>query len=463
VTLAGSRPGEGAGLLVGVLVGAVTIVAVVAGALTAPLPTALVVAAVALVIAAVRWPLACAIVFLTSGPLFCSLFHIGPMTLDNVAVIIGATIALLCLIGRPWRIPALAVWPLCVATAVIAAAAANGGAGIEGVVRFASLTVLVLTVANSTPVVRERTAAWIETAVTLGAVVLLVQPFTGFPRPYGTTEGVGLRYGGLFGHPNFAAYTISLVLLYQIYTKRFTAWRALSTFALLMALALTGSRAALLVFILLLVPALWMRARRFFALLLAGVVVLPFVGAAMLSRLQSISETGGLSGDNASGWRFGQWAQALAATRGHELLGIGWGRTALTLGDDLGAHSTYVQIWLELGRIGTLIAVVGLVVLFRATRTSRVARILLLYAAVTGVSDPVLLYPSCLTVLLLLFVQLCAPGVAEVVPPALADADPGSLTGTGTGSGAAAAGTDEQPVSDPSRPTGLTGTGQRNA
>jgi O-antigen ligase len=425
-TLAGSRR-----RLPVLVLPALGIVAAVAGALTAPLLTVAGAGAGAVLTVSVRWPRATALTAMTAAPLYLSGFAVGPMTADNVLLLFGAALGAIWLLTAPRRGTALVAWPLSVAVAIAIAAAANHGAGSPGLARFLSLVVLALVLVNSDAAVRARTTAWAEAAVTAGAMVLLVQPFTGFPAPYGTAEGVGERFGGLFGHPNFAAYTVSLVLLYQLYAKRFTPLRVTSSCLLLLALVLTGSRAALLVFVLLLLPALWMRAGRFFGLLVPALAALPFLGTTILTRLESISATGGLTGQNASGWRIGQWWQALAATRGHELFGIGWGQTESVLSDQLGAHSTYIQIWLELGRVGAVVCAVGLLILFRVVRRVRVAQILLAYCLVTGISDPVLLYPSCLTVLLLLLSELTRPpepaspedasvpavGPAALVPP----------------------------------------------
>ncbi len=382
------------------------VVAAVAGVLRAPLATGVAVVGLGVVAATARWPRVTALAAMVGGPLYLSGYAAGPVTLDNVAVLYGAAVGTGWLLARRRVGTPLAAWPLALALAVTLAAVANGGAGLQGTVRFLSLAVLALVLANSGPAARARTATWVEVAVTVGALVLVAQPLTGYPEAFGTAEGVGNRFGGLFGHPNFAAYTICLVLLYQVYARRFPALRVASTAVLLMALLLTGSRAALLVFLVLLLPAVWLRARRFLGLLVPAVVALPFVGTTVLTRLESISETGGLSGQNASGWRLGQWQDALEATRGHELLGIGWGQTVTVMGDELGAHSTYVQLWLEVGRVGTLVAAVGLAVLLAAARPSRTALVLLAYAVVSSISDPVLLYPSCLTVLLVLLAQL---------------------------------------------------------
>jgi O-antigen ligase len=392
------------------LVGAsAVILTVVVGGLTAPLLLAAVVGAAAVLTAALRWPVPTATAFLTVGPLFLSQFSVGPVTVDNLAILFGVAVAVAWLLGRTWHLPLLVAWPLSLAVASIAAAALNHGAGAPGIVRFLSLTVLVVLLANTARSTRQIAAAWIEVAVTLGAFVCLAQPLTNYPRPYETWgEGVGLRFGGFFGHPNFAAYTISLVLLYQLYTRRFTAWRATSAVALLLALLLTGSRTALLVFALFMLPALWLRARRFFALLVPAAMALPFVGETIISRFQVIGQTGGLSGRNASGWRFEQWQDALRAARGHEWFGIGWGQTGSVLTDNLGAHSTYIEIWVELGRVGTVIAAAGLLMLVRSTRRSPVGWILIGYAALTGISDPVLVYPACISTLLVLLTGLLA-------------------------------------------------------
>ncbi len=409
------------------------VVVLVAGALTSPLATSAGLAGAALLTASVRWPRVTGLGFMVAGPLYLSGFTVGPMTLDNVTVLYGAAVSVGWLLTTRRRGAPLAAWPTAVALAVAVAALANGGAGAPGMARFLSLAVLALVLANSAPAVRRRTAGWVEAAVTLGAVVLIAQPFTGFPAAFGTAEGVGERFGGLFGHPNFAAYTVSVVLLYQLYAKPFTHARIASSAALLLALVLTGSRAALIVFVLLLLPALWMRAQRFFGLLAPAVAALPFVGTTILTRLESITATGGLSGQNASGWRLGQWRDALEATRGHEYFGIGWGRTADVMGDQLGAHSTYVQIWLELGRVGAVLCAVGVILLLRSARSNRPAQVLLAYVVITSVSDPVLLYPSCLTVLLVVLSPLVsrddeAPpepaGDGEPEPSAGAAADP---------------------------------------
>jgi O-Antigen ligase len=400
----------------------VAIVATVAGAVLAPLATGAAVLGLAVLGATARRPRATALTAMVGGPLFLSGYAAGPVTLDNVAVLYGAAVGTGWLLARRRIGTPLAAWPAAVALAVTLASAVNGGAGLPGLARFLSLVVLVLVLANSDPATRARTATWVEIAVTAGALVLIAQPLTGYPEAFGTAEGVGQRFGGLFGHPNFAAYTISLVLLYQVYARRFPALRVCSTGILLLALLLTGSRAALLVFLVLLLPAMWLRARRFLGLLLPAVVALPFVGTTVVTRLESIAETGGLSGQNASGWRFGQWQDALEATRGHELLGIGWGQTTSVMGDELGAHSTYVQLWLEVGRIGTLVAAIGLAVLLLAARPSRTALVLLAYALVTSISDPVLLYPACLTVLLVLLGHLLPEDAGAPLDPPLPSA-----------------------------------------
>ncbi|CAA9259849.1 MAG: hypothetical protein AVDCRST_MAG52-2568 [uncultured Blastococcus sp.] len=412
---------------------AVVVVLLVTGILTHPVLTGAALAGGVLLTSSIRWPRATGLGFMVAGPLFLSGFAVGPMTLDNITVLYGAAVLGGWLLTGHRRGTPLAAWPIAVALGAGVAALANGGAGAPGIARFLSLAVLALVLANSGPAVRRRTAGWMEVAVTVGAVVLVAQPFTGFPDAFGTAEGVGQRFGGLFGHPNFAAYTVSLVLLYQLYGKRFTPVRTASSAGLLLALVLTGSRAALIVFVVLLLPALWMRSKRFFGLLLPAVAALPFVGATILTRLESITTTGGLSGQNASGWRLGQWRDALEATRGHEYFGIGWGRTVEVMGDQLGAHSTYVQIWLELGRIGTVLCAVGLIVLLRSAGTLRTAQVLLAYVVITSVSDPVLLYPSCVTVLLVTLAPLVsrddaiipdARGSGEQEPPPDAAPDP---------------------------------------
>ena len=409
---------------------AAVIVAVVLGGLTAPLLLGAGLGGVALLTVSLRWPVPVATGFLTVGPLFLSQFSVGPVTVDNLAVLYGVAVALAWLLGRTWHLPRLAAWPLSMATASIAAAVLNHGAGAPGIVRFLSLTVLVVLLANTARSTRQAAAAWIEVAVTLGALVCLAQPLTNYPRPYQTWgEGVGLRFGGFFGHPNFAAYTISLVLLYQLYTRRFTGWRSTSAVALLLALLLTGSRTALLVFALFMLPALWLRARRFFALLVPAVMALPFVGETIISRFLVISQTGGLSGRNASGWRFGQWQDALQAARGHEWFGIGWGQTGSVLSDNLGAHSTYIEIWVELGRVGAVIAAAGFLLLVRSAHRSPIGWILIGYAALTGISDPVLVYPACITTLLVLLGGLLADADdadPERASRAPADSPPGT-------------------------------------
>jgi O-antigen ligase len=173
-----------------------------------------------------------------------------------------------------------------------------------------------------------------------------------------------------------------------------------------------------------------MRAQRFFGLLAPAVAALPFVGTTILTRLESITATGGLSGRNASGWRLGQWRDALEATRGHEFFGIGWARTVDVMGDQLGAHSTYVQIWLELGRVGAAVCAVGLILLLRSARSSRPAQVLLAYVVITSVSDPVLLYPSCLTVLLVILSPLVHRD--ETSPEPGGDAGPERSAGAAT-------------------------------
>ncbi len=80
------------------------------------------------------------------------------------------------------------------------------------------------------------------------------------------------------------------------------------------------------------------------------------------------------------------------------------GGTVTVYASRAGVNQTLRRL-LVLELLGTAVAV-GLAVLLLAARPSRTALVLLAYALVTSISDPVLLYPACLTVLLVLLGHL---------------------------------------------------------
>lgn len=357
-----------------------------------------------------RHPQPTALMLLLLGPLLTSTFRLGGVSVDNVMVIVGlGLVAVLASLRRQLPFNRWSALPLLLAAAIFITGNLNGHPNWEACLRFISLAAVPWVVTDA-PEKSAVNARILLATMTVGAMSVLSQPLIGYPLPYKDTENTGLRYGGLFGHPNFAAYALSLSILYVLSLKP-NKWRVAYLLGATGAVLTTGSITAT---ILLFAGVALLLAQNFRRLLLGLVVLGVFIavaGQTLLSRLDFVSQTadGPAAASNSGAWRIGQWQRAFRLLEGNEAAGIGWGEIPLRIGNNLGAHNAYVQLAVELGW-AAVVAV--LLVVFASVLTSMRSRVQLVawaYVLLASMSDPVLFYPSSITLLLFLLADT-SPG-----------------------------------------------------
>jgi hypothetical protein len=391
--------------------------AVGAGTVLAPWLVAGLVAAAAVAVA-VRWPFNCGLVLIVAAPCLFAEIPLGALSLDNYATLAGMlVVGIAAFITRRLPLSALSVFPLAVAAAVGLTGLGTGVDSLDAVIRFVGLALAPWLAVRCEGGVRF-TRAVVRLVVLAVALSVLVQPWTRFPAPVAVAVdggGDGFRYGGLLGHPNFTAYSLALVALAVIAQRRITRSDAVLLVAVAPALLMTGSVAAIGFAGAAALVVLARHPRRLLAAVGLGCLGLAAAGRTLIARLGAFQQTG-LSGDNSATWRESQWLQALRLTRGHEFAGIGWQQTAAKVANGLQAHSAYVETVVELGILGTLVVLAGLVHLLHLARRSGVAIVLLAYVLVTSISDPTVYYPACLTVLLVLLAATVRTGNHPALP-----------------------------------------------
>lgn len=377
-----------------------------------------------------RYPQPVALLLLLVGPLLTSTFKLGTVSLDNVMVIAGlGLVAILALIRRQLPFNRWSVLPLVLAAAIFVTGNLNGSPNWEACLRFISLAA-VPWVASDSPRSSAANLRIFLGIMTVGALTVFSQPLIGYPHPFKDTENTGLRYGGLFGHPNFAAYALSLSILYVL-SQKLNTWRVGYLLMAGGAVLTTGSITATMM----LFGAAGILLARNIKRLMAGLLVLGVfvatVGQTLLSRLDFVSQTaaGPAAASNSGAWRLGQWQRALRLLEGNEATGIGWGEIPLRIGNNLGAHNAYVQLAVELGWASLvlvlLVVAAHLIVSFR----NRIQLVAWIYVLATSISDPVLFYPSSMTILLFILAQT-AQKRRPVEVPAPGTALPSALQGS---------------------------------
>lgn len=332
-------------------------------------------------------------VLLSAGPMLASRFQVGPLTLDNWITIAGSGLGVIALLRSSDRQidRRLLALPVALASAVILSSIANGTNSLPALIRFTGLALLPLLVtaaARSHP--RRAVGAFLGT-VCLGGASVLAQPFIGFPQPYIDPDTLTRRYGGLFGHPNFAACVLSIAI---IYASRALPRRVALPVSVICAAGIvsTGSLGALGALAL---GLLIVHSDRLPRLLAAGgLVVLAALmsGVALTERLSAINSTGG--NINSVSWRLNRWHDALNLAPDPNIWGIGWEQIEFRLSGP--AHSSYVAIYVELGLCGALLVVAGLAAFLRSFGATRLAFGLAAFVLISSVTDPVLFYPSAL-------------------------------------------------------------------
>ncbi len=345
-------------------------------------------------------PVEAAIILLVAAPILLNTIKLGVLNLDNYVTLLGMTTVVLAGLSSG-RLPfsGLSALPMAVGIAIALSGDANGLSWIEPTARFLGLAMIPWAVGYSArnPEFAIGAVKW---SVAIGALSVIVQPLTGYPKlAVLNEEEAGTRYGGLIGHPNFAAYTLAITALLLLSRPTLRRLDPLLLSVLTVALVMTGSMTAIGFFCLAALAILVRRPRRL--LFLGGLVaaVAAIAGATLLARIGSLGESG-LRGDNSGTWRETQWSQALALVDGREVIGIGWQQTSKQLANGLEAHSAYVQAIVELGLVGSFLVLAAVAYLVARVHRHLVSVVLLAYVLATSITDPVLFYPSSLVVLL---------------------------------------------------------------
>lgn len=333
------------------------------------------------------------------------LLKVGPLTMDNVVSLVAVPVLLgVLLLGRvplfvgplKWTALGLAL----VGFGSLLSALNAGEVFFVAPVRFLSF-VLVLAAAPSWSV-RDRVMV-IRGALVVGLVLAAsVYAQRAGLLPVGLSldildrESGSLRYGGLIGHPNFAAYYLGACIL--VVPLLFSGdWRLIASLQATLggALLLTGSRNALLGLAVGLVVVSARRPKMLLLLVPMTAAGLFLVGDTLVRRFAFLGSSGGLSGQNASGWRLDHWRVAVQVANDSMPFGVGWNRYQEVALDSLAVHNGYLQLWVELGVLGVVggaVLVLGLLrILTRAGTPGSVGVLAYLLLITTG--DPGLLYP----------------------------------------------------------------------
>ncbi|WP_155828386.1 O-antigen ligase family protein [Gordonia polyisoprenivorans] len=357
-------------------------------------------------------PFAIALLLLLAGPVLFSVVDLGPLTLDNAVVVLGSLIALSALWlrgGLPWLrgVFALFLYPVMIAVSVVLSGFANGVPWVVPVFRFVSLALTVLVAARCSGRVR---FAIVRLVLAIGVLSVLVQPIVGFPDAFSDFDG-SVRFGGLFGHPNFASYVIGSFIVFSVAGK---SWRTLDVLlccAGAVAMLLASSQTAILVLVAALSVALIRYPVRAFICFVGAFVVVIMVGGTFTSRIAPLMNTWSFSSSKSGSWRVGQWQSSLDLARGWNPFGVGWQQTKVLLPDGLGVHSGFVGTYVELGLFGCFVVSMALCQLMFRLRSSTPALLVWIYLTLCAVTDPSVFYPSCVAVGLCLGVQgLCDGG-----------------------------------------------------
>lgn len=350
-----------------------------------------------------RHPERASLVCLLAGPILLSTITVGPLTADNLVTVAGLAFALLASVVRG-SIPftTLSALPIAMGIAVCVSLIYNDLAFGADILRFAALAVVPF-VAGSDEVSARYFRRITLGVMLIGGLSILMQPLVGFPAPYQDTETSLLRNGGLFGHPNFAAYCLGIGLLVIVLQNRIGVRDVAIALALTAPLLLSGARTASAVTALVAFFFLLTRVKRLIATLSAGFILLLGVGNALTSRLQSIGSDGVGSSD-AFVWRLAQWQQAFELLDDHVAWGVGRNQIQNILPNGLGAHSGYVTLVVETGLAGSMIIAIGFAfaLMSLAGKRPQGAAAIWVFALLVSVTDPVLLYPSTLTMLIVL-------------------------------------------------------------
>ncbi len=237
--------------------------------------------------------------------------------------------------------------------------------GIEGTVRSALLFLLIRALRSffsneNAPHVLPLLIATVSTTTILLDSVFSVTQIS-------VTEIGGGRFGGVIGHPNYAAY-LSAAACIAWFGKRPTTLSVGATLVTGLATVLTLSRTAIVALLVSLVFVAF-RKRKLRQGIVTGIIAvsLLFFQSNLLNALSErfgwIVESGGLFGSNSAGWRRLQWTTTMEVIQEKNFAPVGWKQSGQYLLSGLEPHNFYLQAQLELGVLG-LLSAVWLTILF---------------------------------------------------------------------------------------------------
>lgn len=348
-------------------------------------------AAVGLLGAVLRSVPGLALVLLLGGPVLGSRFQVGPLTVDNWLSLVGVFLAVgWSVLQRRVPFVRASALPLTFAVAVLISGVANDVLSVPSLVRFTGIACIPGLLLQPKGVSAKRARLIALGLLTVGAATVVLQPVLSIIPPYVDPDTGLLRYGGLFGHPNFAACTLSLGILFVVANPSRWWISGLQLLLLGSAVLVTGSLGAIGTLVACLVVLLARSASRLLTAIVVSLGLVAASGATLLTRLSAF----GAPGDdrNSLQWRFQRWSDAIGLVRWPNIFGLGWGQVEVLLGGP--AHSAYVAMVVELGFFGLMVVACGLAVTLMASRGERLTVVFLAFALASSLTDPILFYPS---------------------------------------------------------------------
>ena len=281
---------------------------------------------------------------------------------------------------------------------------ANGNT-INGVIRFMMLLIFYTYVQTFDKIQKN---SFLYCMVIGFQLALTSQLYSLWTNTDGTKEAAtgNVRYGGLMGHPNYAAYLSTFCLLIVFYHREKFGKLAYALLMMDFYIVLNiGARTAFICGVAGLILVLISEKRqattntlnfrkRSPVLIVSGLILITAIaGSKVGARISEISNSGGLNGQNSMGWRILQWEVGVNAISSTSFFGNGWQTAGSQLLQGLSAHNMFLQARLELGIPGLLIVTtVLIVILFRCFSTKTAFLIPLLL--ISSIMDAGILFPS---------------------------------------------------------------------
>lgn len=227
-------------------------------------------------------------------------------------------------------------------------------AGLEGVIRALLLTVLIATF----NVYIGDGKALLDLPLTISTVAVLtiiIDSLFSITQLSLTEIGEG-RWGGIIGHPNYAAYLGAAVCIVW-YSKKQSVLSTSAFFLTGLATVVTLSRTAILALGLALLVVSLQQKKKVQASILSISVFLAVLtqssfAETIVERFSWIASSGGLLGSNSAGWRALQWTRTIEVIAERQLNPVGWRQSGQYLLSGLPPHNYYLQSLLELGILG---------------------------------------------------------------------------------------------------------------